>query len=89
MSGHEHEQRETSDGHKQLTAPSPTERQVEQPILLCNCEAEMEEVSGHVREKMKPEDKLFETTALPRKELLAGTLLMFLPKSSRRTSPRC
>ena len=42
----------------------------------------MEEVSGHVREKMKPEDKLFETTTLPRKERLAGTVLIFLPKSS-------
>ena len=82
VSGHEHEQHETSDGHKQLTAPSPTERQVEQPVLLCNCEAEMEEVSGHGRENMRPEDNLFVTTTLPRKERLAATVLMFLPKSS-------
>ena len=69
---------------------SPTERQVEQPILLCNCEAEMEEMSGHGREKMKPEDNLFVTTTLPRKERLAATVLMSVPRSSARgISPRC
>ena len=78
MNGHELEQRTG----RQFLIPSLEERQHEQTILLCNCEAEMEEVSGHGRENTKPEDNFFETTTLPGNKRLAATVLMFVPRSS-------
>ena len=66
VNGHEQEQHETCDGQIQLTAGrrnslAPEERQIDQPILLSICEADLEEVSKHELEQQTRRQLLIPT----------------------------